>query len=292
MPRLGISKSNLVSRGAAKFHDLLYLALRDRKLHKRLITHTRIGGIDQGELAALEDLTWNAVGMCVVKLPTERLVVVSADGIVRSYGGGKEFDEQIQGPSDLRACATIDGYAFVCGMGREVFVRRGEGMWTSMHAPSSAADIVGFEAIAGFSKDELYAVGWEGEIWRFAKGKWTDCGSPVNVVLSGVCCAPDGTVFACGQKGALVRGKKDGWEVLTTQGLEEDFWDLRWFEGKLYVASMGYLYLLDGDQLVPVEFGMDPPSSFYRLTDADGVLWSMGQEAILSFDGKSWQRWD
>jgi hypothetical protein len=99
-------------------------------------------------------------------------------------------------------------------------------------------------------------------------------------------------VYACGQRGTLVAGNANAWRVLKTPGLDDDFWDLRWFEDKLYVASIGALYLLDGDRLVPVEFDVDAPSSFYKLTDADGVLWSIGQEAILSFDGKRWQRWD
>jgi len=292
MPLLGISKANLISRGAARYADLVYLALRDKKLHKKGIAHTRLGSIDAGELAAVADLTWACVGMCVAKSPEEMLVDVGPEGTVFAYVGGKQSKEQIAKAKDLRACTSIGGLPHACGMNRQVFVRVGANQWRPMNAPESSSDVAGFEAIDGFDTNEIYAVGWEGEIWRCVGGNWTNCQSPVNVILSGVCCAPDKNVYACGQQGTLLRGRNEAWEILTTPDLDDDLWDVHWFDGKLYAASMSYLYTLDGDRLVPVNFGIEPPASFYRLTDADGVLWSVGQEAILSFDGAKWERWD
>lgn len=293
MPKLGISKGNLVSRAAARSSELLYLALQDRKLNKKAVAHTRVGGIDHGELASAADLPWRAVGMCFAREPAQKLVMVSGDGKVFTYIAGNEGTELIVDPIDLRNCVTIDGHAYACGMGRQVFFRMGEGKWLPMHAPSASdEEVVGFECLAGFSAQELYAVGWEGEVWRCENGRWSDCNSPVNVVLSAVCCVPDGSVYACGQQGTLLRGRGDEWQCVITEDLEDDLWDLRWFNGKLYVASMSYLYILEGDRLSPVEFDIEPPSSFYKLTDAEGVLWSVGQETILSFDGKHWERWD
>jgi hypothetical protein len=232
--------------------------------------------------------------MCFVRKPAEKLVAVSGDGKVFTYVGGQEGSEKIRDAFDLRACAAIDGHAYACGMNREVFLRAGEGKWTAMHAPGADGDddIAGFEAIDGFGADDLYAVGWEGEIWHWQSGAWTQGPSPVNVVLSGVCCAGDGNVYACGQSGTLLRGRGQDWDVLETDGLIDDFWDLRWFMGRLYVASMSALYELQGDVLVPVDFGPDAPDSCYKLTDAEGVLWSVGQQNICSFDGAAWRRWE
>ena len=292
--RLGLSKENLISRGAARFKDLVYLALQDKKLLKKDMAHTRLGSVDEGEVANVKDLTWRAAGICVARKPSEKLIVVSGDGQVFTYVGGQESGEKVREAFDLRACAAIDGYAYACGMNREVFRRGGEGKWTAMHAPAVEGDddVAGFEAIDGFGADDIYAAGWEGEVWHWQGSAWAQAPSPVNVVLSGVCCAGDGNVYACGQAGTLLRGRGQDWEVLETEGLIDDFWDLRWFMGRLYVASMSALYELQGDVLVPVDFGRDAPDSCYKLTDAEGVLWSVGQQNICSFDGAAWRRWE
>ena len=162
-----------------------------------------------------------------------------------------------------------------------------------MHAPADEGDeITGFEAIDGFSEQDLYAVGWQGEVWHCAKGRWERQSSPVNIILSAVCAAGDKLVYACGQSGTLIRGRAGAWEQINTDGVVDDLWDVRWFEGKLYVASMSTLYVLFPDGLHPVDFGKEAPRSCYKLTDAQGVLWSVGQENVFSFDGKAWTRWD
>ncbi|AGU47748.1 hypothetical protein VAPA_1c06180 [Variovorax paradoxus B4] len=294
MARLGLSKENLISRGAARFQDLVYLALQDKKLHKKAVAHTRLVSVDEGEIANVKDLPWRAAGMCVAKLPGEKLVVVSGDGAVFTYVGGNEGSEKIRDAFDLRTCACIEGHAYAAGMNREVFRRAREGQWSAMHAPGVEGDddVAGFEAIDGFGANDLYAAGWEGEVWHWQGSAWTQCESPVNVVLSGICCAGDGHVYACGQSGTLLRGRGEDWEVLETEGLIDDFWDVRWFMDRLYVASMSALYVLQDDALVAVDFGRDAPDSCYKLTDAEGVLWSIGQQNIFSFDGAAWRRWE
>jgi len=294
MARLGLSKENLISRGAARFKDLVYLALQDKKLQKKAVAHTRLGSVDEGEVANVKDLPWRAAGMCVAKLPSEKLVVVSGEGAVFTYVGGNEGSERIRDAFDLRACACIEGHAYAAGMNREVFRRAREGQWSAMHAPGVEGDddVAGFEAIDGFGANDLYAAGWEGEVWHWQGSAWTRCESPVNVVLSGICCAGDGHVYACGQSGTLLRGRGQDWGVLETEGLIDDFWDVRWFMDRLYVASMSALYVLQDDALVAVDFGRDAPDSCYKLTDAEGVLWSIGQQNIFSFDGAAWRRWE
>ena len=294
MGKIGLSKGNLYVRGAARYHDLVYLALKDRKLDRKSVAHTRLVSIDGGEVATVKDLNWAAAGICVVKKPTEKLIAVSEEGAIFTYvGGSATIEEIIPRPFQLRFCGAIAGVAYACGMKRQVYARRDEGRWTPMHAPEGdGKKVAGFEAIAGVDSEDIYAVGWEGEIWQFAKNRWIQRASPANVVLTGACCAPDGNVYVCGQNGILMKGRDDDWDVLEQEEIEDDFWDIRWFNGRLYVASMSALYVLDGGQLMPVDFGEDGPRSFYKLTDADGILWSVGQENLFSYDGRKWTRWD
>lgn len=293
MPNLGISKENIIIRGAARTRELVYLAMRDRKLHKKSIPHTRVGGIYQGQMTGAGDLTWEARGMCFVRKPTEKLITISSDGKVWTYVGGDETTEHIGGAKDLRACSAIDGFAFACGMHRQVFARKDEERWAAVHAPASKGnDVVGFEAIAGFDLKDIYAVGWQGEVWHYDGTTWTECFTPVNVILTSVICASDNQVYICGQSGTLLRGRTNRWDFLEIDGFTDDLWDLCWFGNKLYASSMSTVYELQNNQLVPVNFGNVLPDSCYKLTAADGVMWSIGQQSICSFDGKKWQQWD
>jgi hypothetical protein len=294
MPIFDFSSKSLYSRGAALRRDAIYLSLKDRKLDRQSVLHSRFIAIIGEEWGPLEDLPWATAGMCVARKPAQKLVAVSPDGKVFTSVSGKRTHEQISPkPLDLRYCGAIAGYAYACGMNRQVYRRTAEAEWLAMHATESKkGEVAGFEAIDGFDEKEIYAVGWEGEIWQLVKKKWVERESPVNVILTGVECAGDGVVYVCGQNGTLLSGRNDEWEVLEQNNLEDDLWDLCWFNKKLYVASMSYLYQLEGTELVPVEFGKDAPDSCYKLTEADGVLWSVGQEDLFSYDGKTWTRWD
>jgi hypothetical protein len=221
------------------------------------------------------------------------LVAISANGRVWTYIGGNETTENIEGAKDLRTSAVIDGFAYTCGMHRQVFTRQEDGVWKSLHAPTeNTSEAIGFEAIAGFNSNDIYAAGWQGEIWHYDGTNWKEYLTPVNMILTGVSCAGDDYVYACGQSGTLLRGRKSRWDCLETNGLTDDLWDLCWFGNKLYASSMSTVYELQNNQLVPVNFGNILPDSCYKLTTADGVMWSIGQQSICSFDGKKWQQWD
>jgi hypothetical protein len=294
MPAFDFSKKCLYSRGAARQHDIVYLSLKDRKLARRSVLHSRLIAIFSGKWAPLIDVEWATAGMCFVSKPHEKLVVVSPEGHVYTYIGGKATTESIRPkPFELRGCSAISGEAYACGMKRQVYRRVAEGRWVSIAAPvGDGKRVSGFEAIAGFSDADIYAVGWEGEIWQHQQNKWVERSSPVNVILTGVCCAEDKSVYVCGQDGTLLKGRNERWEVLDQPDLEDDLWDICWFGNKLYAASMSTLYELKGSRLVPVNFGKELPRSCYKLTAADGVLWSVGQESVFSFDGKKWTQWD
>jgi hypothetical protein len=55
---------------------------------------------------------------------------------------------------------------------------------------------------------------------------------------------------------------------------------------------MRALFTLDADRLTLVDPGETEINTFYSLSTAEGVLWSVGKDDIASFDGKQWQRYD
>lgn len=284
----------LLITGAARFFDLLYMCIRYKDMDSNDEAHSFFVSYDQGEGFHLGDTDWDTVAMAVVKQPQEKMVAISPEGEVFTYVGEIITEEKIKSlKGRIRNLAVIDGYAFACGMKRQVFKRTGEGSWVPMHAPlpkKSEGSVIGFEAIGGFSESEIYAVGWEGEIWRYDGAKWTRIDSPTNQILTAVTCGGDGIVFICGKEGILLKGRNDSWSVIGNPGFKRDLWDLHWFNGRLYAVTMTDVFELIDDELHLVNMGDEMPTTCYRLTSSEGVMWSLGTRDLFSFDGKQWKR--
>lgn len=282
-------------RGAARLHDLVYILSKAKILLKQSVAHSSAIGVDRGEWVDVEDTDWDSTAIAVAKKPSERLVFVGEDGEVCTYVGGTSTTERIKpAPTMIRNARTVDGYVYACGMLRQAYKRVGEGEWQNISATSpKAGEKVGFEAIDGYSGKELYAVGWNGEIWQFSGMTWTNRTSPTDVILTAVCCAGDGVVYVAGQQGVMIKGRYDRWEIIEWEdNVNVNIWDLCWFNKKLYVATITNLYTLEGNQLQDVDFGDLGAPTCYSLTQAEGVMWSIGKEDVLSFDGTAWRNYE
>jgi hypothetical protein len=291
MPKRFADK-NLIVGGAARFKDLLYVAIRQRNLVKEEVNHSRFIGYYRGEWLKAADKNWTSVAICVAKKPAEKVVAVSENGEVMTYVSQTITDEVIQPrPVVLRGMSVVEGYPIACGMNRQVYKRTAENSWVPMHAPAPEGDRPsGFEDIAGLRLDEIYAVGWNGEIWQWNGKAWRNRNSPTNVILTGLYCVADGQVYICGQEGTLIRGRNNSWDLIDTGEITADFWNVHWFNDTLYISTMSKLYQVRGTEVSAVDFGADAPQTCYWLTDADGVMWSLGSDDIFSFDGKKWTR--
>src|SRR3569833_960886 len=117
---------------------------------------------------------------------------------------------------------------------------------------------------------DIYAVGWDGEVWNYDGASWHELPAITNQVLVDVCCTGDGVVYACGREGLLIKGRADIWEIVDTDDLEEDFWSLAWFDDRLFIASLYNLYTLGKKGLAEVSMGKDTPGTCNRLAADDG----------------------
>ncbi len=227
---------------------------------------------------------WMAVGVCAVK---DEMVAVGETGGVLTLAGGTMGQEQI---------ATKEQPSYAAGMGRQVWRREGPRQWVAIDQGCRRAQPdgtpVGFEAIDGTSEKDLWAVGWQGEIWHCDGQAWRQIDSPSNGVLANVCCGGDGAVYACGRRGLLLRGRQGAWEAIEHESTIEDLWGLAWFADRLWLASTRALYTLDGDGLRLYGFDDDTPATCYHLSAAGGALWSIGAKDVLAFDGTTWTRID
>lgn len=284
-------------RGVAARKDRVFVISKGKALMGQSIAHTSVVAVEGSKWADCVDTDWDSTAIAGATKPARKLVIVGEDGDVVVYlGGGNSDSETLKPtPSAIRNARGIAGYVYACGMKRQVYKRTDEKKWKAMNAPApkKADEAVGFEAIDGYSESEVYAVGWQGEIWEHDGKAWHDHSTPTNLVLTCVCCAPDDTVYVGGQQGTLMHGRHGIWEPID---LEEDFgadvWDLCWYNDKLYIATIQALFTLKGKRLIEVDFGAAGPATCFSLTTAEGVLWSVGHQDVLSFDGKRWQRYD
>jgi len=246
---------------------------------------------------------WLTAGAAVVRNPIEQLVVVGEFGQVLVLGSGDRHEETIgqgkkspQNRGPLRGVRLIDGLVYAVGMDRQVYVRSKEGQWSEFepHPATSSSDekVVGFEAIDAYAANDIYAVGWDGEIQHFNGNVWRLISSPVNTILVDVCCGGDGYVYACGRNGVLVRGKGETWETVDLAEFTEDVWNLAWYQDCLYLATFDNLFTLNKGELRVVNMGSDQAATCGRLAVGDGVLWSIGAKDVMAYDGNQWTRID
>jgi hypothetical protein len=188
--------------------------------------------------------------------------------------------------------ANIAGSLYVCGYARQVY-RREVGAWVHVDQ-GMIADVnatgISLESIDGLDESNMYAVGLKGEIWHFDGRTWTPVDSPTNVHLFEVHCVNAELVYACGKDGVVVRGSGSRWEVLQNPDFNQDLWGVCAFEGEIYVAGFGGLARVDGTDIVPLDTGLGRKIPGYRLrAGPPGVLWSIGNDDILRFDGSKWE---
>jgi hypothetical protein len=277
-------------------------ALTHTELTKERIDHAFVVTWNGRSWDEQHTLTWSVAGVCRILRPRpawlavgvngRALVVEGTLGREEPMGEGKEAAGRV---GFLRGARSIEGRAYAVGMCRQVYRYLDEGLWQRIdqgcRRPSDDPSIVGFESIDGFAEDDLYAVGLRGEIWHGDGADWTRIDSPTNMILTQVCCAGDGLVYACGQNGTLLRGRAGRWEVIEHQVRGDDFWGLAWFRSHLFVASLYYVAVFDGQDLKLVTSD-GSPSSAYHLSSTPDRLWSIGPREVAIFDGSTWDEFD
>lgn len=239
-----------------------------------------------------------SAGLCAVRGAAPEILTLCADGSVhRAAPDGQAYEEMgEEKPSKhglLRDIRPIGGSVYATGFGRQVYVRK-DRVWQRCDqgvVEDPAADrLNGFESIDGFGEDEIYAVGHQGEIWCRRHGAWQRSESPTDSILENVLCAPDGAVYVSGQSGIVLQGRADHWERIEHQLTEETFWDMAWFDDRLWLSTTNALYTLQGGKLERVETGL-PGDQTFRYLDANAqCLWSSGERHLAAFDGAHWTR--
>jgi len=295
----GITDEFSFACGAVRRNGLGYVALANDTNERTGQPTTSAAALSGGQWISAATRPWPSVGVAIALRPVLEASFVGPLGEVLLSGPSGTFDEQVGDAANvpaargtIRTVREVSGLLFVAGMDRQVYRRDHRNVWRCIDQSMRPENdqVIGFESIHGYSAEQLYAVGWEGEIWHYDGLRWHRVDSPTNHILTCVECASDGWVYACGRFGTLLRGREDRWEMIRHASTELDLWSVCFFKGTLFVSTMRGVFALKDNALEPVNFGADSPTTTYRLTCVSDLLWSIGAKDIFAFDGAVWSR--
>lgn len=188
----------------------------------------------------------------------------------------------------LASANFIQGSVLAVGILGGVYRMRDRNSWeklTNKNVNENLSDVCAHPS-GGF-----LVSGWGGLIALFTGGDVERIETGTNIILTSIICDNQGEIFACGQKGVILRGTKDSLRPLNLVGITDDFWSIVKFQGDIYVSSTIALYkLVDDETLELVQCDSEEiPTTFYHLdTYEDSLMLSVGQKDALLFDGMEW----
>lgn len=186
----------------------------------------------------------------------------------------------------------IDGYAYICGGNRSIGKRIGKAEWFShsngipKHMDWSEG---GFEDIAGFGEDDLYAVGGKGDVWRYDGKKWQQVAFPTNTWTTTVCCGGDGNVYISCYEGLTFMGRKNRWKKIHDGGISLGFKDMVWHDGKVWCTNDNGVWTIESGR---IQMANELPSEISvcsgSLSVNDGVLLLAGLGGAAFLEKGQW----
>lgn len=183
----------------------------------------------------------------------------------------------------LRNGCYVGDILYVTGTNHVVFSIDASGQITDI-SPTETDHInltgVGFESIAGKSKDELCAVGWDGWISFYDGSHWNMTQPDAHSILSVVTYAPNGTIWAAGQDGALMQYVSGAWMRIPSD-TTDTIWSIAWFANGLIYATSKTLFRHDIEGVSAI--AIETPITHFSWLDArnDTHLLITGPRTVL-----------
>lgn len=279
-------------------NEIAFIAAQIVALNAQGVDHTKVFRWKSGAWAHYM-IDWPVISLAHTRDPALSIFALDPFGRVHvaqgSHRNVEEIDPGREGPGSrgpMRDLRVIDGRAYAVGMKRQAYRRDQPAVWHRFDAgvagAIASAEITSFDSIDGFSANDIYAAGLDGQLWHW-NGRWTQADSPTSVSLEKVLCVPPATTFVSGQFGTLLRKGDAGWQVIDTGDLKDTLWDLAWFRDRLYATTARGMFVLEEDRLAPLDLGLGAGWTFGNLACNSEVLWSIGRaDLALTRDGKSW----
>ncbi|HEX8610680.1 MAG TPA: hypothetical protein VF800_05270 [Telluria sp.] len=265
---------------------------------KRLVLFTRneISG-KQWSSAYFEG--WGTVRLGAATKPvTQTIMIEMEESTTYVIGSGEKYhDTPVEKLPDnpsrggIRRIKMIDGYAYICGGARSVGKRLGKGSWQS-HSnaipPASENINGGFDDIAGFNENDLYAVGGKGDVWRYNGKLWQQVAFPTNTWTTTVCCGGDGNVYISCYEGLTFMGRENRWKKIHDGGISLGFKDMVWHEGKVWCTNDNGVWTIENGKLERAELPSEMQVCSGSLSVNDGVMLMAGLGGAAFLENGQW----
>jgi hypothetical protein len=294
-----ITDQNSFVHVAVQGADVAYLSMVIDEFAQKRMAHGLLMQYQGGRMQRIAPAKWNVVSLAVLREPAPCVIALGETGIVLVASAGSVKQEDLNAEAaagrlvPLRSVTTVGANAYAVGMRRQAYQRTPDGVWRPIHGNMLEAQntdaVHGFETVLAVSDQEIYAAGWEGEIWRYDGKNWLRVPTPTNLIITGLALADNGRIHACGQAGLLLVGRGDDWEIAES-GTQEDLWSIRSFKGRIFVAGFRNVFELKDDGLEVIADVARLTNSCYELSATAEVLWSVGPKSVLTFDGQQWRR--
>jgi hypothetical protein len=281
--------------GCVKERDYIYVSSKLRSVDPDLYDHSRLV-LYKAPRWGFHDVNWNAISVCYWSY-FEALVALGTKGQIRFATKQGSSEDQIADVLTVKApvkqIREIGSKLHVCGDQGQVYRLEGHG-WihidTGILDRKISATALDLNSIDGTAEDDIFVVGYGGEIRHFSGRSWSSIDSQTNMNLERVHCVGPGETYVCGDEGTFLRISSRGVENFSLDDEGEDFWGLSSLNGRVFVASLERIYAFNGSELEQVDTKLEPPIGSYRLDSRDGQLWSFGATDLACFDGTTWTR--
>lgn len=212
-------------------------------------------------------------------------------------------DSDYSGP--FRQVTNIEGTVVVLGEDRGVFRLQGNA-WLKMKDGLSDQEFLDMRdaeeayeliaktteiwfGLAGYSRNNLCAVGSSGEIWEWNGRSWRKSASPTNVTLKGITPQVSGKYLVCGNRGTVLLGSHDNWEIVCSDEPQVDLVSIAFFKGSSYLADGDNVYRIVEGRLELADFGTSVPVPATRIVSTeDACVAFAAKEAFITHDGLRW----
>ncbi|NHZ35781.1 hypothetical protein [Massilia rubra] len=305
-----------------------FLVLIEEKENRDLLPRTRLLSVMYDKPITVGSLPMVEVGdfnFCTVVRGTSPAEYVAVDTRSNVYSGSAQrnnteraIDEVIDmrthqnGVGVVRKMVRAAGQVFALGSYRKIYRRIGVEQWIELGSEGKGVPMppdietrssyfmsMGFRDMSAFSPDDMYAVGGDGDAWRFDGKTWHDCRLPTKAPLYTVCCAGDGQVYITELNGSVWAGREGKWTRVATSDIAAGFQpvDSAWFNDRLYLGGQEGVWLIDAEHktLVPLaDTESDAPnatnSGRLDVTPDGKFLLTAGPYGACLHDGAGWKR--
>jgi hypothetical protein len=154
-----------------------------------------------------------------------------------------------------------------------------------------------FFDLAGYSTEDMYAVGSAGIVWHRKGNHWHQIAFPTNLRLNTVACGDDGFVYITDIRGSVWQGRDQKWQRVVHADNMLAYQDSAWFAGRLWCTNdSAGPFVLEGKKMVPAHQAQIQPmpaqvACFAHRIDVapDGkTMLVAGVQGAALYNGQHW----